>query len=117
MKNCQETANVVRVDGGITDLNPPMSVERSLPPKKEDAAHKVTFDAKAAYDASCAMCHATGVAPAAGDKAGWAPYLEKGISKVLKNGLEGTNMGMPAKGGSSLSDDEFKKVVDYILTF
>ena len=75
------------------------------------------WDVKAAYDASCAMCHATGVAPAAGDKAGWASLLEKGLSKVYKNGLEGTNMGMPAKGGSSLNDDEFKQVVDYMLKF
>jgi len=117
MSNCQETDNILRVDGGITDFNPPMSVVRDLPVIKEDAAHKVSFDAKAAYEASCTMCHESGVAPAAGDKAGWAPYLEKGLSKVYKNGLDGTNMGMPAKGGSSLSDAEFKLVVDYLLNF
>ncbi len=117
MKNCQKTNNISRVDGGITDFNPPISIERDLPVKKEDAAHKVSFDVKGAYDASCAMCHESGVAPAAGDKATWAPFLEKGLTKVYKNGLEGTNMGMPAKGGSSLSDAEFKQVVDYILKF
>ncbi|MEA3372528.1 MAG: c-type cytochrome [Campylobacterota bacterium] len=117
MKNCQQTDNIVRVDGGITDFEPPMSVERNLPPKEENPAHKVTFDVKGAYDASCAMCHESGVAPKAGDKAGWAPFMEKGLSKVYKNGLEGTNMGMPAKGGSSLGDEEFKQVVDYILNF
>jgi len=26
-------------------------------------------------------------------------------------------MGMPAKGGSSLSDEEFKQVIDYMLKF
>lgn len=117
MNNCQTTSNIVRLDGGITDFEPPMSVERSLPPKKEDAAHKVSFDAKAAYEANCTMCHATGVAPAAGDKAGWTPYLAKGMEKVLKNAMEGTDMGMPAKGGSSLSDEEFKQVVEYMLKF
>ena len=117
MSNCQQTDNIVRVDGGITDFEPPMAVKRDLPVKKDNASHKVIFDVKAAYDASCAMCHATGVAPAAGDKAGWASLLEKGLSKVYKNGLEGTNMGMPAKGGSSLNDDEFKQVVDYMLKF
>ncbi|MEA1892327.1 MAG: c-type cytochrome [Campylobacterota bacterium] len=117
MSNCQQTDRIARVDGGITDFNPPMSVKRDLPPKKEDAAHKVSFDAKAAYEASCTMCHATGVAPAAGDKAGWAPFMEKGLDKVYKNGLDGTEMGMPAKGGASLSDAEFKLVVDYILKF
>jgi cytochrome c len=117
MSNCQSTDNILRVDGGITDFNPPMNVTRDLPPKKEDAAHKVSFDEKAAYDANCAMCHATGVAPAAGDKAGWATLLEKGKAKVIQNGLEGTNMGMPAKGGSSLSDEEFKQVVEFMLKF
>lgn len=117
MSNCQETDNIVRVDGGITDFEPPMSVERNLPEMKNDGAHKVTFDAKAAYDTNCAMCHANGVAPAAGDKEGWAPYLTKGMSKVYENGIKGTNMGMPAKGGASLTDEEFKQVVDYILTF
>jgi cytochrome c len=117
MKDCQQTDNIVRVDGGITDFEPPMSVVRDLPVVEVDAAHKVSFDAKAAYSANCTMCHDTGVAPPAGDKAGWTPFLEKGLEKVLKNGLEGTNMGMPAKGGSSLSDDEFKQVVDYMLKF
>lgn len=119
MTNCQKpTAKVARVQGaGISDFTPPMSIERSLPPKKENAAHKVTFDAKAAYEANCTMCHATGVAPAAGDKAGWAPFMKKGLDKVYANGLGGTNMGMPAKGGSSLTDEEFKKVVDFMLKF
>ncbi|MEA2017575.1 MAG: c-type cytochrome [Campylobacterota bacterium] len=117
MKNCQQTDRIARVDGGITDFEPPMSVARDLPPKKDDAMHKVSFDVKGAYDSHCAMCHGTGVAPPAGDKAGWAPFMEKGLAKVIKNGLEGTNMGMPAKGGADISDDEFKQVVEYILKF
>ena len=117
MSNCQQTKNVVRVDGGITDFNPPMSAVRDLPPKKDDAAHKVSFDVKGAYQSNCTMCHGSGVAPAAGDKAGWEPILKKGLNAVYKNGLSGTDMGMPAKGGSSLSDSEFKQVVDYMLKF
>jgi len=118
MKDCQKTKNVVRViNGGISDFHPPLSVVRDLPAKKNDAAHKVSFDAKAAYEANCTMCHANGVAPEAGDKAGWQVFLKKGMDKVYSNALGGTKNGMPAKGGSSLSDEEFKKVVDYILTF
>jgi len=115
MENCQQTDNIVRVDGGITDFEPPMSVTRDLPPKSEDPAHKVSFDVKAAYDNNCAMCHETGVAPPAKDKAAWAPLMEKSLAEVIKNGLEGTNNGMPAKGGSSLSDDEFTQVVEYMV--
>lgn len=117
MKDCQQTTNIVRVDGGITDFEPPMSVVRDLPKKAKDSAHKVSFDAKAAYEATCTMCHDTGVAPKAGDKVKWAAFLKKGMEKVYKNALEGTNMGMPARGGSSLSDEEFKQVVDYMLKF
>ncbi|RLA81182.1 MAG: MFS transporter [Epsilonproteobacteria bacterium] len=116
MSNCQNTDNISRVDGGITDFNPPISVVRDLPAKKDDAAHTVSFDAKEAYKETCTMCHGS-FAPAAGDKAAWKPFLDKGLAAVYKNGLEGTNMGMPAKGGSGLSDEEFKKVVDYILKF
>ncbi len=115
MKNCQQTDNIARVDGGITDFEPPMSVKRNLPPKKEDAAHKVSFDVKGAYDNNCAMCHETGVAPPAGGKAAWVPFLTKGLAQVIKNGLEGTNNGMPAKRGSSLSDEEFKQVIEYMV--
>ena len=115
MENCQQTDNIARVDGGITDFEPPMSIVRDLPAKKKDPAHKVSFDVKGAYDNNCAMCHESGVAPPAGDKVIWAKFMEKGLAEVIKNGLEGTNMGMPAKGGSSLSDEEFKQVVDYML--
>jgi cytochrome c len=118
MSNCQEeSAEVVYIKyGGISDFHPAMSVERTLPGESGSAAHKVTFDAKAAYEENCTACHGMlDTAPAAGDKAGWKPILAKGLKNVYKRALEGTENGMPAKGGSSLSDDEFKKVVDYML--
>ena len=116
MKDCQKpSAKVARVVGaGISDFHPPISVARDLPEVKEDATHKVTFDAKAAYETSCTMCHGA-IAPGAGDKDGWKPLIEKGIDKVYANGISGTNKGMPALGGSSLTKDEFKKVVDFML--
>lgn len=113
MKDCQEpTAKVVYIKGaGISDFHPPLSAVRDLPAEKENT----NFDAKKAYAANCAMCHDTGAAPAPGDKAAWSALLAKGIDKVYENGLKGTDAGMPAKGGSSLSDKEFKSVVDYII--
>jgi cytochrome c len=116
MKNCQEpSAKVARVQGvGISDFHPPMNVSRDLPEKKEDSAHKVSFNAEKAYEASCTMCHGA-IAPGAKDKDAWAPYTEKGIDKVYANGINGTKKGMPALGGSSLTESEFKKVVDFML--
>lgn len=110
MKDCQDaTAQVVRIKegGGITDFLPPISVERDLP-KKEGG-----FDPKASYESDCAMCHASFLSPGSSD---WAGYIGKGIAKVYANGINGTEGGMPAKGGSSLSDADFKSVVDYLIS-
>jgi cytochrome c len=113
MTNCQEpTAKVVYIQGaGISDFHPPLSDVRDLP-----AVKATGFDATKAYEANCAMCHsADGMgAPVIGDKAAWANYTAKGMNKVYSNGIHGIN-GMPPKGGSSLSDANFKSVVDYIV--
>jgi len=109
MKDCQKpTAKVVRIKegGGIRDFLPPISTVRDLP-KKEGG-----FDPKAAYEANCAMCHSSFLAPGSSD---WAGYTGKGIAKVYANGINGTEGGMPAKGGSSLTDAQFKSVVDYLI--
>jgi cytochrome c len=110
MKDCQEpSAKVVRIKegGGIRDFLPPISVARDLP-----AADAGAFNAKAAYESNCAMCHSSFLAPGSSE---WAGYTGKGIAKVYANGIKGTEGGMPAKGGSSLTDAEFKSVVDYLI--
>jgi len=113
MTNCQEkTAKVVYIKGaGISDFHPPLSEVRDLPKEKASG-----FNAAKAYEANCAMCHsADGMgAPVIGDKAAWAAVLTKGKDKVYSNGINGIN-GMPPKGGSSLSNTDFKSVVDYIV--
>ncbi len=111
MKDCQEpSAKVVRIKegGGIRDFLPPISVARDLP-----AADAGAFNAKAAYESNCAMCHSSFLAPGSSE---WAGYTGKGIAKVYANGIKGTEGGMPAKGGSSLTDAQFKSVVDYLIS-
>jgi len=114
MTNCQEpTVKVAYIqNGGISDFHPPLTDVRDLPKEKKDLKN---FNAQKAYNESCAMCHETGAAPAPGDKAAWSGLLEKGIDKVYEAGIKGTEAGMPAKGGASMSDSEFKMVVDYIV--
>ena len=113
MHDCQKsTAKVVYIkNGGIHDFHPPMSDVRDLPP-----APVAEFDAKKAYEVNCAMCHGNdGMgAPVKGDKDAWAAVTDKGMGAVYKNAINGIN-GMPAKGGSTLSDKDFKTVVDYIV--
>ena len=109
MTDCQkETAKVVRVqNGGISEFNPPMSIVRSLPRGEAEA-----IDPKQEYANNCAMCHDSYLDPGSSD---WAAYTAKGMDAVYKNGMNGTEGGMPPKGGSALSDSDFKLVVDYII--
>lgn len=65
----------------------------------------------------CAACHDAGVlnAPKLGDKAGWSARLGKGVDALYASAINGIG-GMPAKGGrADYSDDDIKKVVDYML--
>lgn len=76
-----------------------------------------SFDAKAEYTSLCAGCHDAGIAgaPKLGDKAAWSDRLSKGKDKVYSTSITGKGA-MPPKGGSGASDDNFKKVVDYIIS-
>ncbi|MEO8133746.1 MAG: c-type cytochrome [Betaproteobacteria bacterium] len=72
---------------------------------------------KATYDATCMVCHATGVAgaPKLGDKALWAPRIATGIEALYASSLKGKNA-MPPKGGNvALPDADVKAAVDYMV--
>ena len=77
-----------------------------------------TADAgKATYDTSCFACHGTGAAgaPILGNKDAWAPRLGQGIDTLYSHAINGFK-GMPPKGGAaSLSDEQIKAVVDYMV--
>ena len=110
MTNCQDaSAKIVRIAGeGIAQFLPPMSIVRDLPEKKAE-----TIDVKEVYSNACAMCHDGFLSPGSAE---WAGYTAKGIDKVYANGINGTETGMPAKGGSNLSDANFKLMVDYLIS-
>lgn len=84
------------------------------------AAAVSTADAgKKLYEASCQACHGAGVAgaPKFGDKAAWAERIKQGIATMQTHaikGFQGKAGMMPAKGGSSASDDEVKAAVEYM---
>ena len=116
MKDCIDgEPKVQRIKNVIADFTPPIKEGKSLPPKKADA--KAEHPGKATYDKSCAMCHTTDAmgAPAVGDKAAWDAVLKQGKDTVYNNAIHGKG-GMPPKGGAaSLSDEQVKQVVDYML--
>lgn len=75
---------------------------------------------KAVFDKTCGLCHGagTGGAPRPGDKANWGPRIAQGNDILYRHALEGFNgpVGyMPARGATSLPDDEVKAAVDYMV--
>lgn len=83
------------------------------------AASSSSTDGKAAYS-NCAACHDNGVlgAPKPGDKADWKSRIAQGMDTLNEHaikGFTGKKGTMPPKGGSSLSDDDVKAVVKYMV--
>jgi cytochrome c5 len=82
---------------------------------------KVAINGEKVYGTACAACHTAGIAgaPKLGDKAAWAARIKQGSSVLYDHaikGFQGKAGMMPAKGGSSASDDEVKAAVDYMVT-
>jgi len=72
---------------------------------------------KMVYEKTCAACHATGLvgAPKIGDQEAWSAHIHHGVDHMVESVINGKGA-MPAKGGNaSLSDDEVKAAVGYIV--
>jgi cytochrome c len=121
MKDCKDPGGkdgktaptVVKIKYEMKDVVPPYDYAKDLPPKKEGG---ISHPGKADYEKSCAVCHKTDAmgAPAVGDKHAWEATIKKGVDKVYENSINGTG-GMPPRGGSTLSDDKIKVIVDYMV--
>ena len=74
-------------------------------------------DGATIYNTVCGACHNTGAAgaPKIDDKAAWAPRVAQGKEALIKSVTNGKNA-MPPKGGATLSDEEIKGVVDYVVS-
>lgn len=68
------------------------------------------------YQGACMACHAAGVAnaPKFGDAAAWNDRAAKGLDALVSSAISGIGA-MPPRGGSTLSDDDIRAVVEYIL--
>ncbi len=85
--------------------------------KIESASSGGAAKGEAEYKASCAACHDSGAAgaPVTGNKGDWAPRIKQGTATLYEHAIKGFN-GMPPKGGNmSLSDDQVKAIVDYMV--
>lgn len=85
--------------------------------KAAPAASGAPKDGATVYNTVCGACHNTGAAgaPKIDDKGAWAARIATGKEALYKSAIGGKNA-MPPKGGSSLSDDEIKGAVDYVLS-
>jgi cytochrome c5 len=91
----------------------------AAPAASAKAAAPAADAGKKLYESTCQACHGAGVAgaPKFGDKAAWAPRIKQGSATLYEHaikGFQGKAGMMPAKGGSSASDDEVKAAVDYM---
>lgn len=69
------------------------------------------------YNKLCMTCHDTGLtdSPIKGNAEMWAPRIAQGADVLFKHSLEGFNA-MPAKGGDmTLSDEEVKNAVVFMV--
>ena len=85
--------------------------------KAEAPAASGPRDGATIYNTVCGACHNTGAAgaPKIDDKATWAPRVAQGKAALITSVTNGKGA-MPPKGGATLSDDEIKGVVDYVLS-
>ncbi len=110
---------------GNVSLDEPLVSEDSAPAVPNATAEATAAAAagigKVAYGKICFACHDAGVAgaPKLGDTDGWSDRLDKGTEMLVSNaitGFTGEVSMMPPKGGmASLSDDEVRAAVLYML--
>ncbi|MCK5855318.1 MAG: c-type cytochrome [Sulfurovaceae bacterium] len=93
----------------------PAKEEKPTPAEKSSGAD--LKKGEAIYNSACFACHKTGVAgaPLFGDKKLWAPRIATGMDAMLGSVIKGKGA-MPPKAGTSLSDDELKNAVAYMVS-
>ncbi len=73
--------------------------------------------AEMVYNSICKACHEAGVAgaPKTGDKAAWAPRIATGMATLVKVATEGKNAMPPRGGDATLTDEELKAAVEFLV--
>lgn len=104
----------VRLEG---ESEPTISVaaEKTPTPAVETAA--APKSGQEIFDSVCFACHKDGIlgSPKLGDKAAWTERFAKGEATLVQNSIKGI-LSMPPRGGNAtLSDEDLKKTVQYML--
>jgi len=72
---------------------------------------------KEVYQKTCSSCHETGVsgAPKIGDKTAWDSLIAKGKDQLVQSVINGMGAMPPKAGNPSLSEEEIRAAVDYMV--
>ncbi|MDR1849337.1 MAG: c-type cytochrome [Zoogloeaceae bacterium] len=112
-KIAERIAPVARFELGA----PAATASEAAPHETEGTAAPEGKDGATVYAQLCKTCHDIGLsgAPKLGDHAAWAPRIATGMDALYQSSLNGKNV-MPPKGGNtSLSDEEVKSAVDFMV--
>jgi cytochrome c5 len=110
-------------EAAAPEATPPAAPEAAAPAAAPVATPAMAGNdhGKSVYSKTCAMCHSVGAAgsPKPGDKADWGPRIAQGMDVLYKHAIEGftgAKGAMPPRGGAaSLSDDDVKAAVNYMV--
>ncbi len=120
MKDCKDLSTkgneptVMKIDNEITDVVPPYTTVRDLPPEIES---KLESKAEKMYNDACKLCHGSDKmgAPVVGDIEAWNKVTQKGFEKVVHNAIDGMG-GMPPKGGfENFTNSEVQMIVEFMI--
>jgi cytochrome c5 len=69
------------------------------------------------YNENCVACHGEGIAgaPKLGDKAAWEEHIAEGMEHLVQTALKGEGAMPPRGGNPSLSDEEVRAAVAYMV--
>lgn len=92
----------------LTPIGEVVAVDKTIAPKARTGEE--------VFSSVCTTCHTTGVLNAPKlEKAAWSERVSKGLDGLLNSAINGLNQ-MPARGGDpSLSDEEMKSALQYML--
>lgn len=117
MTNCVDTTKIRidRVNPEATVVEPEFGEERYFYGEIEEKGGESALGAEE-YEMYCAGCHHDGIAdaPKVGSPEDWTDILSQDPVTTLSNAINGKGA-MPPKGGSALSDEKIKEIVDYMI--
>ena len=119
----EDYADTIKRNALIQRIQPHASVRTSADDLQTAEAAIAVADAPAKTGeelvaGACAACHIAGVAgaPKLDDEAAWAARRELGLDALVASVINGKGS-MPARGGSTYSDEEIRSAVQQIALF